>query len=137
MENRNFRVGNIVSDGVVSPFQVTGIGEFLHGKYIQKEHGNGLVCIPFEQAVGIPLTEELILKCGFKKVRIKTAINGFYIIYYKKENFVVYLLSDFFEIELITKRGEQFNLFKTFKKELHVLQNLHYFLTNTELILKP
>jgi len=81
----------------------------------------------------IELTEEILLKCGFDKATIPTAIKDIFIVYYKKDSFVVYLMNDFFEIELITKDGEQFNLFRTFKKELHILQNIYQLLENQEL----
>ena len=81
----------------------------------------------------IELTEEILLKCGFEKTTIPTAIKDIFIVYYKKDSFVVYLMNDFFEIELITKDGEQFNLFRTFKKELHILQNIYQLLENQEL----
>ena len=97
----------------------------------------------FKKAVGqhvnsgnkyyIELTEEILLKCGFEKATIPTAIKDIFIVYYKKDSFVVYLMNDFFEIELITKDGEQFNLFRTFKKELHILQNIYQLLENQEL----
>ena len=81
----------------------------------------------------INLTEEWVFKLGFEKVKIPTALKDFYIEYYKKDNFIVYLLKDSFEIELITKSGEQFNLYTNFKKEVHILQNVFYSLTSTEL----
>jgi hypothetical protein len=87
----------------------------------------------FEYYEPIPLTEDILLKCGFKLVKLKTSIKDFYVVYYKKDNFVVYIMSDFFEVELINNSGEQFNLFKTFKKELHTLQNLYFALTGEEL----
>lgn len=81
----------------------------------------------------IKLDEDILLNCGFDKIKIPTSIPDFFIEYYKLGDFIVYLLSDFFEVELIRKNGEQFNLFKTFKKELHILQNIYSILEEQEL----
>lgn len=83
----------------------------------------------------IPLTEEWLLKFGFEKIKISTSINNLFITYYKKDDIVIYNLQDHFEIELITKFGKQFNLFKVFKKQVHILQNLFFCLTGEELTL--
>jgi hypothetical protein len=85
----------------------------------------------------IPLTEEWLLRFGFERIKINTSVKGIWIIYYKLNDFVVYLLSDFFEVELIKKNKEQFNLRKVFKKEVHILQNLYFAIINQELTLKP
>jgi hypothetical protein len=81
----------------------------------------------------IPLTEEWLLKFGFKKNEIPTALKEFYIVNYQLENFVVYLLENSFEIELINKNKDQFNLFINPKKQVHTLQNIYFAITNNEL----
>lgn len=82
----------------------------------------------------IPLTEEVLLKCGFEK---KKWDNPHLIIqdtYYQLGNIAIYLLRDSFEVELIVgKNVKQFNLFINFKKQLHILQNLYWCLCGKEL----
>jgi len=117
MEANEFRIGNYVFSKMVE--DTIQLSALLESQDLQVEP--------------IPLTEEWLFKFGFKKIKIKTTIKGFYIISYKLNDFVVYLLSDFFEVELIRQNKEQFNLFKTFKKEVHFLQNLYFALINEEL----
>jgi len=80
----------------------------------------------------IPLSEEVLLKAGFERKSFLTEGVVIEIVYYKKDNIIVFLLSNFFEIEIITSAG-QFNIHKSFKKELHVLQNAIHALTGKEL----
>lgn len=80
----------------------------------------------------IVITEELLLKCGFDRTTYITKGIEIEITYYKLKNIVIYLLHDFFEIEIITPDG-QFNLYKSFEKHLHQLQNLFFALTGQEL----
>jgi hypothetical protein len=102
----------------------------LHDGTIRENYNNSYIIEP------IPLTEEWLLKFGFKKNEIPTALKEFYIVNYQLENFVVYLLEKSFEIELINKNKDQFNLFINPKKQVHILQNLYFALTNNELKIK-
>ena len=76
----------------------------------------------------IPLTEEILLKCGFEKDyegHFLLAFNG-RLYYYDLEN--GFLLKDF-------KVKTKLNQFPFYN--LHQLQNLTHALTNTELNIKP
>jgi hypothetical protein len=90
--------------------------------------------IPDNLIKPLELTEKWAIKLGFKKIVFETSINTLEIVYYKKENFVIYILDDSFEVELIKKDGSQFNLFTNFKKEVHKLQNVYFELTGKELV---
>ena len=142
MQTNELRIGNYVSDDEDDSIMI--VSSIEDPQYTRWNSGDefNIVCRAssttyFEgEFKPIELTEGWILQLGFKKVKLETALKDFYIEYYQKDNFVVYLLSDFFEVELITKSGEQFNLFKTFKKEIHILQNLYFSLMGEELELE-
>lgn len=77
----------------------------------------------------IPLTEEWLLKFGFKKVN-----DNFITIeshHYENKNCWIYLIADGFELELNTL-SERNNLCRTYKY-VHQLQNLYFALTGEEL----
>lgn len=84
----------------------------------------------------ITLNDEFILKLGFEKKSYFTTGIKVEVIYYQLNNFVIFILHNSFEVELINKSGDQFNLYKNFKKEVHILQNIYFLLRNKELTLK-
>lgn len=129
IQPQELRIKNIVSiDGVM--IKVRSITKDKIGYYHAKRFWYEYEFKDFEP---IPLSEELLFKSGFELVKVPTEIKDFHIEYYKKGIFVVYLLKDHFEVELINKVGEQFNLFKIFKKQLHKLQNIYYEIEGEEL----
>lgn len=95
----------------------------------------GIVTARIDEIQPIPLTEELLLKFGFERKSYTTEGVEIEIVFYQIGNIVIYLLRDFFEIEIITSSGH-FNLRKTFPKNLHQLQNLYHSLTGQELEIK-
>jgi|SRR5690606_18891832 len=118
--------------------------ELRIGNYVRCVEGNiikinkeDFICILTNtyEVDPIPLTEEILLKCGFERKSYTTKGVEIEVIYYKIGNIVVYLMRDFFEIEITTSSG-QFNLHKTFPKKLHQLQNLYFALTGEELEVK-
>lgn len=96
---------------------------------------SGIVTARINEIQPIPLTEDLLLKFGFEKKSYVTSGIEIEIVFYQIRNIVIYLLRDFFEIEIITSYG-QFNLHKTFPKKLHRLQNIIKELTGEELEIK-
>ena len=90
--------------------------------------------LPVGLLLPIPLTEEWLLKFGFKKMVYNTKLESIKIVNYQLGNIVVYLLPTSFEIEIIAL-GEQNNLAINPKLEVHVLQNLYYALKGEELTL--
>ena len=126
MKENELRIGNLVWNDL--PFGNPKIINIEHYHFNQISDD-----IKNENFIPIPLTEEWLLKFGFEKNEISTSLKDFYIINYQLENFVVYLLESSFEIELINKSGEQFNLFINQKKQVHILQNLYFYLTGKEL----
>jgi hypothetical protein len=141
MESKELRLGNLVmqNDSYGYVYSIESAEPRQDKRFSDKDiisiFDNGLTYVPIDECKHIELTEDIILRLGFKKHKIKTSIIEITIDYYQKENFIVYLLNDFFEVELINRSGNQFNLYKTFKKEVHVLQNIYFALTSTELTL--
>jgi hypothetical protein len=119
MEARELRIGNWVKTGYGHKYQVA---------FIKDESDED--CLP------IPLTEDWLLKFGFEKQIIKTLLKGVNIINYRLNNFIVYILPNSFEVELIREDGEQFNLWLNFDKTIHILQNLYFALKGEELTIK-
>lgn len=136
MNHKELRIGNYVlfneTQDVVYAIKNSGI-DFFRGKTKKGVITQGYI---HEAIKPIPLTEEWLIKFGFERKSYFTKLIVIECVYYKLNDFIVYLLKDSFEIELIRKDGNQFNLFKNFKKEIHILQNLYFALTNEELIIK-
>jgi hypothetical protein len=136
MKAQDLRIGNYIEVGLNIKFEsVYSIIEEIsnNSNVVLIKDANILRVMPLDVINPIPLTEEWLLKFGFEKNEIPTSLKDFYIINYQLENFVVYLLESSFEIELINKSGEQFNLFINKKKQVHILQNLYFALTGKEL----
>lgn len=128
MEAKELRVGNVLLfQG--SKGKLFGINNY---GFIQYSEENTIFNCSIDEIEPIKLTEEILLKCGFEKTTYITRGIEIEIVCYRLNNIVVYILNDFFEIEIITADG-QFNLYKSFKKHLHQLQNLYFALTNEEL----
>jgi len=76
----------------------------------------------------VELTEEWLLKFGFKKVQ-----EDKYGCHYENEECWIYLNHNGFDLELITG-DERFNLLRTYKY-VHQLQNLYFAITGKELVI--
>lgn len=74
----------------------------------------------------IPLTEEWLIKFGFKRIQ-----EDKYGCHYENDECWVYLSRNGFDIEVIT-RNKRFNLLRTYKY-VHQLQNLYFAITGKEL----
>lgn len=108
MTTRELRIGNIVQG-----MQVTVV------KSLSEREINGWNCGSFS---GIPLTEEVLLKCGFEKYDTYSN-NGIELNFENNE----YFLYD---------SGETRNISDNPVKYLHQLQNLYFALTGKELEVK-
>lgn len=120
------RIGNLLefSNGI-EPAKIVMVGRrFFSSAAIEKEDGDFNVT-PYYR--GIPLTEEWLIRFGFKKKEEE------YGMHYEHKFCWAYLFGDGFEIEMIVTGG-RFNLFKTFQY-VHQLQNVIFALTGKELIL--
>lgn len=145
IDSRELRIGNYVNynDGSVHDDirKVVGIEQNSVSSIIKGCHfatairSNDLI-------YSIPLSEEVLLKCGFIKYQWQNA-------FYKKIPYGCYLYIHFFKDEIlvslsvVSKDGKNEDKKKHIKignsdyfkdiKHLHQLQNLYYCLTQTEL----
>jgi len=129
MKAEELRTGNFIEQGKVfevKPYQVRV--SYWH----QHKQQDAMSLVKLDECDPIPLSEEVLLKCGFKRIANLISGSEIEIEYYQKGKIIVYLLKDFFEIEIETSSGI-FNLHQTFEKHLHQLQNLYYALTGEEL----
>jgi len=127
MKTTELRQGNLV-------YKIRPDGkEIIEVENIYKHFINGLGISAIEP---IPLTEEWLLNLGFERKSWFSKGIVIECIYYQLNYFVVYLLPNSFEIELINRSGDQFNLYRNFKKEVHILQNAFLTLEEKELTLK-
>jgi len=114
MTSKDFRIGNyILYDGKLDRIDIR------YALAFENEFMNGIK--------PIPLTEQWLLDFGFEEKTIQE-LND---IHYEFDCMWIYLLKDFFEIELIVG-DERFNLLTQFKY-VHQLQNLYFALTGKEL----
>jgi len=118
MKTTELRIGNLVLlDG--EEMIITGITK----DYVYFEGGFSM--ISFTDIKGIPLTEEWLLKFGFKKTKMKGNKN---LMEFIKGNFIIYLYE---EIEVYFSIWDDITL-----KYVHQLQNLYFALTGEELEIK-
>ena len=132
MKATELRIGNLIEfNNYIQPKRIVKIEPMFFRGFVM--HENDFEISNFYQP--IPLTPKKLVELGFKKVKIPTSLDSFFITNYQKDDFIVYILEDSFEVELKTSAG-QFNLFINFKKEVHVLQNIYFSLKFEELTLK-
>jgi len=91
----------------------------------------GIGVVDWNNIKPIPISEEILIKAGFKKKYFFTKEIVIKVIYYQLNDIVVYLVTNFFEVEIITPAG-QYNLFKKYNY-LHQLQMLYFSLTGKQL----
>jgi hypothetical protein len=124
------RIGNWVDFSEDSTlFQVTEISE----KGLGVKNDNEETWIDLDQFEPIPLTPEILVNnLGFEK--IEESYSGFH---FENERCWIYIFpkSGRFEIE-INCGVDRFNLYSNYKLELHIFQNLYYFITSVELEIK-
>ncbi len=125
MKAQELRIGNWVR-GVYNkqPFQVYP----MWFKQLPTDKDHNLIVNNWEP---IPLTEQWLIDFGFEKKSWFTKGIVIECVYYQLADLIVYLVDDFFEIEVVTKAG-QFNLFKKWN-HVHQLQNLYFALSGEEL----
>lgn len=114
------RIGNKIQDRNGFVFNVVGIGEDWITTDFESNEGdvwefNFIINPPMP----IELTEEILLKCGFKE-------NKFSYVYEDDTRVSVYVNDDFFFCQID-------NVVINNIKHLHQLQNLYYCLAGTEL----
>lgn len=129
---RGIRIGNFFKTPDCDNFRVDEIVKMKMGFYCVKNNigcnGSYLYGV-VEDLQPIPLTEELLLKCGFNvecyefqiKEQLLLTIEDFWILYNTRTNFYVVIFSN-----------------KAFKQieYLHQLQNIYYDFTGKELNIK-
>lgn len=130
----DLRIGNWIADHNEEKrfFKVEQITYSDKSNVYYIHYNNGCTKCQVKYLDPIPLSEEVLLKCGFKRIANLISGSEIEIVYYQNGKIIVYLLKDFFEIEIETSSGI-FNLHHTFEKHLHQLQNLFYSLTQIEL----
>lgn len=120
MKPQELRIGNIVGINSVE-FEVVGVYDDV--AYIQLDEETPIEEIEIKHLEPIPLTEEIILKLGFEKVRNKYYLSHWRFHITKPENYDGHLLCD--DDRVITD----------LIKYLHQLQNLYFDLTGEELLI--
>jgi hypothetical protein len=110
MNANELRIGNLIQQGEIKNFWEKGV------------HVGFGKCYGFNELNPIPLTEEWLLKFGFKHIK-----DNWYNIFSNENTFNVYLFTDKrFRIEIVNQSICVLN-------HVHQLQNLYFALTNKEL----
>ncbi len=99
-------------------------------KKIEVLYNSGISTIKAEEIQGIPLTKEILLKCGFKQV-------GFYENVFEKENIRIHIdKNGKTDTILYIMYSNDDSIFKKKISSFHQLQNLFFTLTEEELEFK-
>jgi hypothetical protein len=122
MEANELRVGN----WIINPFGGKGTVESIHLDSVKLKESNSFV--PLVHCKPIQLTDEILLKCGFKKG------DEYYLSPsdYSTEGFVDMMCFNLKECEFIIDMS-QYSGYSVSIKHLHQLQNLYFALTGKEL----
>ena len=128
-----YQLGNYVTERS-KPGQILTVSEIdlknmcvIEGYALNEETAKQARILPIEKVSPIPLDAEWLERFGFKETVLGNGLRQ-----WVNKDCWIYLLDDFFEIELITG-DDRFNFFRAYKKEVHVLQNLIASVTHTEL----
>lgn len=122
MEISELKIGNrIYIPGLFQESNVIGIVESISKDEVKTDKCDAHVSM----LRPIPLTEEFLFLFGFEKKSWFTKEIVIEFFYYQLHNFIVYLLPNSFEVEIITKSGEQFNLYRNWNY-VHELQNIYF-----------
>lgn len=123
---QELKIGNWVYDSKTTmfPMQVVAIGtDWIHLDFFGNE---GDVWEVYPQDVEpIPITEEILLKCGFEKEPFSSKIY--------KINTDDYCVIYYFEGNTLDVRTKDGNRVSILCKHIHQLQNAYYLVTNKEL----
>jgi len=124
MKTNELRIGNWIKlseEGIIR--KVTGIDNSGINVYIPKDKKEKWIEI--DQFSHIPLTEEMLLRCGFE---------------YKDNAYIKYIYKKTEGIKIMGYDMNYYfslNMFKTIKiKSVHQLQNMYFILTGEELEVK-
>lgn len=101
--------------------------ERLCNKYLIELECNGLITVPVDEVEGISLTEELMEKCGFKRI---DHIYGYSFFTYNRKNIQCCSFDVYLNCNMIKIGG--YPIANHFKY-LHELQNLFYAMNRNEL----
>lgn len=127
MENLNVRelmIGNYVKQKHPTKYIITAITK--EGGWIELTDGFETIDSDIDNIEPIPLTEDILLKCGFVK---STMVEGCFI-HNKHERLYVSIINP------IAKHFGNKNGVLVMIDYLHTLQNLYFALTNEELTIK-
>lgn len=124
IQSTELRIGNYVLYFRESVFSEVREISTIHGDNTArlKDEDSSIGCFKLSKLKPIPLTEEWLLKFGFKKVDYRTN---------KEAEFDEWILGDFGFIE--NENGYEFYPYLTTLKHVHQLQNLYFALTGEEL----
>ena len=89
--------------------------------------------VPIESFWGIPLTEEILLKCGFKKTEEYYAADEENVDVYTIGCFDIAFIDNEYKLWIAINEDSYYNFAWTKIKYLHQLQNLYWCLTGQEL----
>jgi hypothetical protein len=121
IDARDLRIGNIITDGVISPcviIEITAKGVYC--RYTQKLESKKKFWLPFYYLVPLELTEEWLVRLGAIEVMLST---------YKQYNL--------FGIKLSYINGMWIEYVHQIEiRGVHHLQNLYHSLTGQELEMK-
>ncbi len=136
MKENELRIGNLVTDEFYGSFKTIIKVESINDKGINlaiEDDGNYPECASrwiepyykFNELYGIPLTEEILLKCGFEKLTTKSeGYNASSYSYRRGSSLIVCLYDGILSVSFW--QGNE-------KKYLHELQNFFFTLTGEEL----
>lgn len=131
MNLKDIRKGNIVSDGVISPFEIGEIsGNILKGTYIQESEQGGICLQLVYNCEPIPITENILWSFGFKKTTYSNGHPAYYLYPKNYHNTVMIFLHNNKASVYIVNQSIRTLCY------VHELQNLIYFITGNELILR-
>lgn len=128
IQANELRIGNWVFDEIGNEYvQICGIDPSLNDIWANLSNGAGQYKRGLSKISPIPLTEEILLKCGFEYREPFPNIRG--VLY--KDNFEIGLDGDDFRLNQMSVRIDKAIIIKV--NHLHQLQNLYYALTGVEL----
>ena len=131
MKVQELRIGNIITHKDINMFRVDEIRQTNEGYIVRMYTCDNLeskMNMLLSLAEPIPLTPELLKKCGFVKSKLEGYDVHFKYSHHKLYSAITALYDSKFSIKLDdVARGI---------KSLHQLQNLYYALTNEELVIK-
>ena len=142
MKATELRIGNWIKGDDINMFKVDEIRLSEHQGYVAVMYFpdmENILTLPLDIAQPIPLTEELLLGCGFKKEKDFSAnpnLNNKFL--YVKDSCIIFCMEhigySYFQWRYGAYEIGEYNVIDL--KYVHQLQNLYYALTNEELVIK-